>query len=63
MLTLVKLALSWLYSHATFKLYLSQLPIGRHIGGHDIPQIPNGYIILDVRAGDRIVVLGYFQLS
>jgi hypothetical protein len=62
-LALVRLALSWLYSHATAKLYTSSTPLGRLLGGHDVTTLPNEYLILDVRAGTRILVFGYFQLT
>ena len=63
MLKLTKLVLNWLYSHATARIYSSPTPIGRRLGGHDIQQLPNEYIILDVSVAGKIIVLGYFQLT
>jgi len=63
MLTIVKWVLTWLYANATAKVYTSLLPVGRHLGGKDIPELPNLYVILDVRAAGRILVLGYFQTT
>jgi hypothetical protein len=63
MVTLIKLALSWLYNHATARIYSSPTPIGRHLGGHDAAAWPDEYIILDVSVNGKIIVLGYFQLS
>ena len=63
MITLVKIALNWLYSHATAKLYLSQTPVGRRLGGNDVQSLPNEYFVLDIRVADKILVLGYFELT
>ena len=63
MITIVKWVLSWLYANATAKVYTSLLPVGRPLGGKDIPQLPDYYIILDVRAAGKILVLGYFQTT
>ena len=57
MVTLIKLALSWLYNHATARIYSSPTPIGRHLGGHDAADWPDEYIILDVSVnGDGLAI-------
>jgi hypothetical protein len=53
----------WILRNATFRIYTSAVPIGRRLGGHDDPQLPDYFIILDIRAGARILVLGYFQTT
>jgi len=63
MVTIVKWVLSWLYANATAKVYTSRLPIGRHLGGKDMPELPDFFVILDVRAGGKILILGYFQTT
>jgi hypothetical protein len=60
---LIKWILDWLLRNATFKLYTSPTPVGRRLGGHDIPGVVDVFIILDIRVGDRIVLLGYFQTA
>jgi len=60
---LIKLALSWVLHNATLKLYLSSTPVGSHLGGHDLTQYPDSFIVLDIRAGSKVLLLGYFQLS
>jgi hypothetical protein len=60
---IIKLVLSWLYANATAKVYSSIIPVGRHLGGKDIPELPDMYIVLDVRAAGKIIVLGYFQTT
>jgi len=62
-ITIIKWVLSWLYANATTKVYTSQIKVGRHLGGKDIPELPDLFVILDVRAAGRILVLGYFQTS
>ena len=63
MIWIVTIALNWLRANSTAKLSLSPTPQGSRLGGHDIQQIPDEYIILDVRAGGRILVFGYFELA
>jgi hypothetical protein len=63
MKTLIGYVISWLLSNATFKLWTSPDPVGRRLGGHDLPGIPDAYIILDIRLHDCIVFLGYFQTA
>ena len=60
---MITVLLRWLFNNATFKLYASPTTVGRRLGGHDFPNLPDEYIILDIRAGDRIIVLGYFQAA
>jgi len=63
MITIAKWILNWLYSNAVAKVYSSRVPVGRHLGGKDVPELPDFYIVLDVRVGSKILVLGYFQTS
>lgn len=60
---MIKIILDWILRNATFKVYTSLTPVGRRLGGHDFPQFPDRFVILDVRAGDRILILGYFQYA
>jgi len=60
---MIKTILDWILRNATFRIYTSPTPIGKRLGGHDDPQLPDLYIILDVRAGARILILGYFQTT
>ena len=55
--------LKWLLARATFKLYNSSTPIGRRLGGHDIPNVQDMYIILEVGLRGVAVLTGYFQTS
>lgn len=58
---MIKALLNWLLKGAIFHLYTSTQPVGRRLGGHDVPGIPDLYIILHIEVGGQIVVLGYFQ--
>jgi hypothetical protein len=62
-LKLVKLAVLWIVKNGTFKLYTADTPIGKKLGTHDDPTLPNRYIIIDIEASDHILLLGYFQVS
>lgn len=67
MLNIVKKLLSWCFNwisgNASAKVYTSREPVGRRLGGHDDPNIRDWYIILDIRAAEKIILLGYFQTS
>jgi hypothetical protein len=58
---LLKAILNWILRNATFRLYTSPVPIGRRLGGHDDPLLPDLFLVLDIRAGGRILLLGHFQ--
>lgn len=60
---MLKIILDWILRNANFRIYTSQIPIGKRLGGHDDPQLPDLYIILDIQAGGRLLLLGYFQTS
>jgi hypothetical protein len=47
----------------TFKLYNSSTPIGRRLGGHDIPNVIDTYIILELSISGVLSFSGYFQTS
>jgi hypothetical protein len=60
---MAKIILDWILKNATFKLYDAKDPVGKRLGGHDKIKLPDLYIILDVRAGSHILILGYFQAT
>jgi len=60
---ILKTILDWILHNATFKIYTSPSPVGKRLGGHDDPMLPDLFIILDVRAGTHILILGYFQTT
>jgi hypothetical protein len=55
--------LNWLLKRVTFKLYNSSTPIGKRLGGHDIPDVVDSYIILELAIASVIAFTGYFQKS
>jgi len=54
---------AWLISHADARLYTWPNPVGTRLGGKDIPELPDKYIILDVRISNKILILGWFQAT
>ncbi|GEM_PF-5005694 len=60
---MAKIILDWILRNAVFRIYTSPTPIGKRLGGHDKIKLPDLYIILDISAGTRILVLGYFQAA
>lgn len=63
MITILKWCLSWIASHGSLRLYTSPAPMGKRLGGHDIPGVVDLFVILDVRLNGRVIILGYFQAS
>jgi len=55
--------LNWLLKRVTFHLYNSSTPIGKRLGGHDIPNVIDSYIILEVMMSGVSAFHGYFQTS
>ena len=55
--------LTWILKRAKFSLYNSSTPIGRRLGGHDIPNVLDSYIILEIGLKDVKTFTGYFQTS
>jgi hypothetical protein len=55
--------LNWILKRVTFRLYNSSTPIGRRLGGHDIPNVTDSYIILELELAGVTAFSGYFQTS
>ena len=54
---------AWLLRNASARIYSSPSKIGARIGGADIPELPDKYLILDVRVANRLIILGWFQAT
>jgi hypothetical protein len=63
MSTIVRWVLNWIASNASASLYTSHTPVGHRIGGHDIAQVADLYIIFSVLIKQKPVWTGYFQAS
>lgn len=55
--------LNWLLSKVTFKLYVSSEAIGQRLGGHNVPNVTDSYIILELDLKGVISFIGYFQTT
>jgi hypothetical protein len=55
--------LNWILKRVTFRLYNSSTPIGKRLGGHDIPNVIDSYIILELVIAGVSAFTGYFQTS
>jgi hypothetical protein len=53
--------LNWLLKRVTFRLYNSSTPNGKRLGGHDIPNVIDSYIILELVIAKVSAFTGYFQ--
>jgi hypothetical protein len=63
MSTIVRWVLNWIATNAKVSLYTSHVPVGHHIGGHDIPQVADCYIIFSVLFNNNTLWTGYFQAT
>lgn len=59
--TIVRWILNWLSQNASVTLSTSHVPIGYRLGGFNIPQATDVYLILTVLIKHRPVWTGYFQ--
>jgi hypothetical protein len=55
--------LNWILKRVTFRLYNSSTPIGRRLGGHNIPDVVDSYIILELVLAGVTAFTGHFQTS
>lgn len=55
--------LNWILKRVTFRLYNSSTPIGRRLGGHNIPDVVDSYLILELSIAGITAFTGYFQTS
>ncbi len=62
-LALLFKALNWLVKNTDAKIYTSTTPVGSKLGGHDVVELQDRFLIFDARLAGRIIVLGYFQYS
>jgi hypothetical protein len=60
---IVRWVLNWIAKNASASLYTSHAPVGHRLGGHDIPQVANCYVVLAVLIKAKPVWIGYFQAS
>lgn len=63
MSAIIRKIFNWIIARATFKLYNTSQPIGRRLGGHDIPSVTDAYIILEIGIAGVLAFTGYFQTS
>lgn len=53
--------LNYAAGNATARAYTSSAPVGQRLGGHDVSQVKDLFLVVDFRVANRIVLLGYFQ--
>ena len=63
MTLIIRWVLNWTANNAQAKVYTSAAKLGRRLGGNDIPQVADLFVIFDVRLAGRIIYLGYFQAT
>jgi hypothetical protein len=63
MSVIIRWVLNWIANNAQVSIYTSSIPVGHRIGGHDIPQVANLYIVLTVIIKQKPVWSGYFQAT
>ena len=63
MSTIVRWVLNWIANKAQVSIYTSSIPVGHRLGGHDIPQLTDLYIVMTVLVKQKPVWSGYFQAT
>lgn len=63
MIFIAKWVLSWVLRNCSARVYSSPIPLGRRIGGKDIPELPDLFVILHVEVKHHLLVFGYFQTT
>jgi hypothetical protein len=58
-----KKLLEWVLSRATLRIYTSPSPLGRRLGGADIPGVTDAYIILEITIAGIVSFTGYWQTA
>jgi hypothetical protein len=63
MSNIVRWVLNWIANNATVSMYTSSIPIGHRLGGHDIQQVKDLYLVITVLIKQKPVWSGYFQAT
>ena len=63
MSAIIRWVLNWISNNAQVSIYTSSIPVGHRIGGHDIPQVANLYLIMTILIKQKPVWSGYFQAT
>lgn len=56
-------ALNWIITNGGIRVYTSAQPIGKRIGGADIPDVRDQYLVIQFVKDDLVIWSGYWQLS
>lgn len=62
-IALILKGLDWLAKNTDARIYSSPVPEGRRIGGKDVPEVANLYLVFSVKVAGRCIFLGYFQTT
>jgi hypothetical protein len=63
MSTIIRWVLNWIANNAQVSIYTSSIPVGHRLGGHDIPQVANLYLVITILIKQKPVWSGYFQAT
>lgn len=55
--------LEYLLKRVVFRVWTTQVALGRRLGGHNIPQLPDWFLMIEIRYSGHIVLLGHLQYS
>jgi hypothetical protein len=61
--SILRAILTWLSTHATFRLYSSGIPVGKLFGGHDLQGVTDAYIVLVITIGPVVIFNGCWQTA
>ena len=63
MMSVVRWVLNWILKNAAVGVHTSQFAEGTRIGGHDIPQLQDLFLIVDIDFGNKHIFKGFWQAS
>lgn len=55
--------LEYILGKLSFRVWSSEVPEGRRLGGIDIPQVKDQYVMVEVRYGTRLILFGHLQYN
>ena len=55
--------LGWLVNNADIRIYSAAEPFGKRLGGYDIQNVKDKYIIFRITVKNQNIFLGYWQAA
>jgi hypothetical protein len=63
MIAIVRWVINWILKNGAVSVHTSQFAEGTRIGGHDIPQLKDLYVIVDIEISAKHTFKGFWQAT